>query len=72
VSSGGVVLRCCAASREAVGRSRGWDSPAGDLLEDRVRSCAESIDALADCADDLAEAYELHLQVVSVGGRIQL
>src|SRR5699024_12791896 len=48
------------------------DSPAGHLLEDRVRSCAESIDALAECADGLAEAYELHLQVVSVGGRIQL
>lgn len=53
-------------------RIEGWDSPAGELLEDRVRSCAESIDGLADCADDLAEAYELHLQVVSVGGRIQL
>ncbi|WP_209324303.1 hypothetical protein [Brevibacterium renqingii] len=49
-----------------------WDSPAGQLLDDRVRSCAESIDLLAACADELAEAYELHLQVVSVGGRIQL
>ena len=49
-----------------------WDSPAGHLLEDRVQSCAESIEALAECADELAEAYELHLQVVSVGGRTQL
>ena len=49
-----------------------WDSPAGRLLEDRVHSCAESIDVLAECAEGLAEAYELHLQVVSVGGRIQL
>src|SRR5699024_12521626 len=34
-----------------------WDSPAGHLLEDRVQSCAEAIEALAACADELAEAY---------------
>jgi hypothetical protein len=50
----------------------GWDSPAGRLLEDRVVASAHSIDRLAECADDLATAYDLHLQVVSVGGRIQL
>lgn len=50
----------------------GWDSPAGYLLDDRVAACAESLDLLAERADGLAEAYELHLQVVSVGGRIQL
>ena len=50
----------------------GWDSPAGHLLEDRVTSSAESIDQLAEAAVELAEAYDLHLQVVSVGGRIDL
>ncbi|GAA1622970.1 MULTISPECIES: hypothetical protein [Brevibacterium] len=50
----------------------GWDSPAGRMLVDRLGSCAEAIAGLADRADDLAEAYDLHLQVVSVGGRIQL
>jgi hypothetical protein len=50
----------------------GWDSSAGHLLEDRVKSCAESIDLIAECAEKLAEAYDLHLQVVSAGGRIQL
>jgi hypothetical protein len=49
-----------------------WDSPAGHLFEDRVTSNATSIDRLAECADELAEAYDLHLQVVSAGGRIQL
>ncbi|UVI35913.1 hypothetical protein [Brevibacterium spongiae] len=49
-----------------------WDSPAGHLLADRVTSSAESIDKLAERADSLAEAYDLHLQVVSAGGRIQL
>lgn len=50
----------------------GWDSPTGQLLEDRLTSCAESIEGLAEKADKLSEAYDLHLQVVSVGGRIQL
>lgn len=50
----------------------GWGSPAGHLLENRLSACAESIDALAENADKVSEAYDLHLQVVSVGGRIQL
>lgn len=42
------------------------------MLGDRLLTCSDSIIALADRADKLAEAYDLHLQVVSVGGRIQL
>lgn len=53
-------------------RINGWDSPAGRLFDDRVASCAESIDRLGERAEKLAEAYDLHLQVVSAGGRIQL
>lgn len=49
-----------------------WDSPAGRLFADRVTASAQSIDLLAERADDLAAAYDLHLQVVSVGGQIQL
>ena len=56
----------------AARRIEGWDSPAGRLLVERLASCAEAIGVLADRADDLAEAYGLHLQVVSVGGRLQL
>lgn len=50
----------------------GWDSPSGELLKDSVGHCALSIATLAEKAEKLAEAYELHLQVVSVGGRIQI
>lgn len=63
------VLRSLAQSCRQID---GWDSPAGQLLDDRVASCAESIDRLGERAEKLAEAYDLHLQVVSVGGRIQL
>lgn len=56
----------------ATRRIDGWDSPAGRLLIERLGSCAEAIGLLADRADDLSQAYDLHLQVVSVGGRIQL
>ena len=50
----------------------GWDSPAGRMLTDRLLTCSDSISILAERADKLAEAYDLHLQVVSVGGRIQI
>lgn len=50
----------------------GWDSPAGRKLGDRLAACSDSIIALAQRADKLAEAYDLHLQVVSVGGRLQI
>ncbi|WP_213018592.1 hypothetical protein [Brevibacterium sp. RIT 803] len=50
----------------------GWDSPAGRMLADRLLTCSGSIGILAERADKLAEAYDLHLQVVSVGGRIQI
>ena len=63
------VLRSLAQSCRQID---GWDSPAGQLLDDRVASCAESIDRLGERAEKLAEAYDLHLQVVSVVGRIQL
>ncbi len=63
------VLRSLAQSCRQID---GWDSPTGQLLDDRVASCAESIDRLGERAEKLAEAYDLHLQVVSVGGRIQL
>lgn len=53
-------------------RINGWDSPAGKLFDDRVAPCADSIDRLGERAEKLAEAYDLHLQVVSAGGRIQL
>ncbi len=49
-----------------------WDSPAGALLRERFLAVADSIVILADRADRLAEAYDLHLQVVSVGGRLQI
>lgn len=49
-----------------------WDSPAGQALEDRIGECAEAVDTLAGRADALSQAYDLHLQVVSVGGRIQI
>ncbi|WP_309131973.1 hypothetical protein [Brevibacterium sp.] len=54
------------------GRIDVWDSPAGGLLRERLGGLADSIVTLADRADRLAEAYDLHLQVVSVGGRLQL
>lgn len=50
----------------------GWDSPSGRKLHDRLLRCSDSILALAERADKLAEAYDLHLQVVSVGGRLQI
>ena len=50
----------------------GWDSPAGRMLGDRLRKCSDSISSLAERADKLAEAYDLHLQVVSVGGQLQI
>ena len=50
----------------------GWDSPAGRMLDGRLLTCGDSISTLADRADKLAEAYDLHLQVVSAGGRIQI
>ncbi|RBP67114.1 hypothetical protein DFO66_102167 [Brevibacterium sanguinis] len=49
-----------------------WESPAGRLLHERLGGLSGSIAVLADRADDLAEAYDLHLQVVSVGGRLQI
>lgn len=62
-------LRALARAARAI---EGWDSPAGGLLVTRLAACAEAVDRLGDSADDLAEAYDLHLRVVSVGGRIQL
>ena len=50
----------------------GWDSPSGRMLQERLLRCSEAIINLAERADKLAEAYDLHLQVVSVGGRLQI
>ena len=49
-----------------------WDSQAGLMVGERLLGCSDSIIDLAEKADDLAEAYDLHLQVVSVGGRLQI
>lgn len=57
---------------QACRQVEGWDSPAGRMLADRLLGCSDSISTLAERAETLAEAYDLHLQVVSVGGRIQI
>lgn len=49
-----------------------WNSPTGTMVADRLVSCASAIDILSEKAAKVAEAYDLHLQVVSVGGRIQI
>ena len=63
------VLRSLAQSCRQID---GWDSPAGGPLDERGASCAGWVGGLGARAEKLAEAYDLHLQVVSVGGRIQL
>ncbi|MGO2035378.1 MAG: hypothetical protein ACTH2U_02800 [Brevibacterium sp.] len=49
-----------------------WNSPTGTVVADRLVSCASAIDVLSEKAAKVGEAYDLHLQVVSVGGRIQI
>ncbi|MCI4012083.1 hypothetical protein [Brevibacterium sp. ZH18] len=51
---------------------QGWDSPAGRMLGERLLRCSAAVESLAERAESLGEAYDLHLQVVSVGGRLQI